>query len=689
MSANGMGFCQVHLDFHTSPLIGDVGRDFDPERFAATVQAAHVDSVTCFAKCHHGHLYYRTDHPARHPSLPAGLDLLGAQIEALHKRGIRAPIYLSVQCDEFAANTHPEWVARNPDGTSAGRGPLDAEGWQILDIASPYLDYLVAQLEEVLERFAPADGIFFDMCWDQPSLSKWAKAAMAAWKLDPEKEEDRREYARRLSHAYMRRLHSICRRHDRKCGVYFNSRPLAALPEDLRHMTHVEIEALPTGGWGYMYFPANVRYVRTFGVPYLGMTARFHKGWADFGGLKSEAALRYETCQMLAHGARCSIGDQMHPRGVLDAAAWRLIGRVYDHVEACRPWCEQAVSAADTALLRLPAAARRLRPGGTEEGCHRMLMQLKVQYDVLDAERDFRSYRLVILPDDMPVDAVLAKRLDSFVAAGGAVLASGGAALDPEGHPTWRGLPVAGPAVPSPCTVTYFRPARAIRDLVPSADHVVYERGRRLRAVPGARSLARVVEPYFDRSWRHFCSHRQTPPARPTRHPAALVKGRVACLAYPLFGLYGRHGLPACRGLVQACLREAAGRPMVETSAPAGAEISVMRRGKEMIAHVLYWPVERRTPDLDLVEDTVPLSDVRLSLALPRRPRRAYLAPGRRPLETSWREGRAEVIIPRVEGHAMAVFELDGSAGGNGGGGGSRTPVRNGAPQASTRVSRP
>lgn len=49
---------QVHLDFHTSGLIPDIGAEFDPDEFAAAVEKAHVDSITCFARCHHGWLYY-------------------------------------------------------------------------------------------------------------------------------------------------------------------------------------------------------------------------------------------------------------------------------------------------------------------------------------------------------------------------------------------------------------------------------------------------------------------------------------------------------------------------------------------------------------------------------------------------------------------------------------------------------
>src|SRR5579875_4033522 len=95
---------QVHLDFHNSPLIPDVGRDFDADAFAATLADARVNSVTCFAKCHHGMSYYPTKVGVVHPSLRR--DLLGEQIEACHRRGIRVPVYVAVVWDEWAADHH-------------------------------------------------------------------------------------------------------------------------------------------------------------------------------------------------------------------------------------------------------------------------------------------------------------------------------------------------------------------------------------------------------------------------------------------------------------------------------------------------------------------------------------------------------------------------------------------------------
>ena len=131
-----------------------------------------------FAKCHHGRLYFATDRPERHPGLDRGLDLMGDQIEALHGAGIRAPIYVSIQCDEYAADLHQDWVALTPDLAQVRRPMTDAyhAGWQTLDMSSPYQDFVAGQIEEILGRYGPVDGMFLDMCWDQPSSSRWAMA---------------------------------------------------------------------------------------------------------------------------------------------------------------------------------------------------------------------------------------------------------------------------------------------------------------------------------------------------------------------------------------------------------------------------------------------------------------------------------------------------------------------------------
>ena len=76
------------------------------------------------------------------------------------------------------------------------------------------------------------------------------------------------------------------------------------------------------------------------------------------------------------------------------------------------------------------------------------------------------------------------------------------------------------------------------------------------------------------------------------------------------------------------------------------------------IVHVLHYPAQRRCPDLDIVEDVLPLSNVKLAMRLEQRPAKVYLAPQRQSLRFDYAEGYAQVVVPVVQGHQMIVFEV-------------------------------
>src|SRR5688500_4407143 len=154
-NTTSLRFRQVHLDFHTSGLIEEVAKSFDAEEFAATLRKANVNSVTSFARCHHGYLYYDSKkHPERiHPYL-THRNLLKEQIEACHKLNIRVPIYTTVQWDYYTAQKHPEWLVRDDNGVPIAMGDSNvfhAGFYNHLDVATPYIDFLKDHIRDLFE----------------------------------------------------------------------------------------------------------------------------------------------------------------------------------------------------------------------------------------------------------------------------------------------------------------------------------------------------------------------------------------------------------------------------------------------------------------------------------------------------------------------------------------------------------
>ena len=111
-----MRFRQVHLDFHTSEHIPEIGADFSKEQFQDMLKEGHIDSITVFSKCHHGWAYHPTKANVIHPHL--NFDLFGAQIEAAHEIGVNAVGYISAGLDEKLVDEHPEWLMRRENEQS-------------------------------------------------------------------------------------------------------------------------------------------------------------------------------------------------------------------------------------------------------------------------------------------------------------------------------------------------------------------------------------------------------------------------------------------------------------------------------------------------------------------------------------------------------------------------------------------
>jgi hypothetical protein len=671
-----LNFRQIHLDFHTSEHIPGIGADFDPDEFAATLDAARVNSVTVFARCHHGYLYFDSkQHPERiHPHL-ARPNLLAEQIEACHKRGIRAPIYITVQWDQFTADRHRDWLCIDAEGREYNTRPLNAGFYRFMDVFHPgYRQFLFDHVREVLTT-VPTDGIFFDIVQPQPSLAKHWLDAMAEAGVNPEDARARQRYAGKVIQDWQDEMTAFVREYSKDCTIFYNSGHVGP-----RHraygdaFTHYELESLPSGGWGYLHFPQAMRYARRLlGKECLGMTGKFHTSWGDFGSYKNEAALQFECFHMLALGAKCSIGDQLPPRGRLDAETYRLIGGVYAEVERKEPYCAGAVPVAEVGVLtpeefveRRPAFdAKSERDTPAILGAVRMLQELRVQYDIIDSEQDFAAYKVLVLPDDVPVEPALGAKLKAFVEGGGSLLASNrsGLALDGgEFAPEFAelfGVEFREPAHFSP---DFLRPGPELLAAGAAsgkdAAHVMYQRGTAVSVGEGAEVLATVEASYFNRTWQHFCSHAHTPPAgRDAGYPGVTRKGRCVYFAHPVFGQYFANAPRWCKTTVGAALSGLLPAPLVTVDGPTGIIAALNRQEAEgrYVLHLLYYVPERRGTAFDVIEDVLPVYNVKVRLNLPGPVNVVTLAPdgGDLPFE---RDGDAvTVTVPELVGHAMLV----------------------------------
>lgn len=655
MSTFPLRFRQVHLDFHTGEAIPAVGQDFDAKAFQAALKEASVDSITVFSKCHHGWSYHPTTAGEIHPGLK--FDLLKAQIDACHAIGVNAPVYLSAGLDERMAKRRGDWLRFLKDGRQTWSGRTDA-GFHMVCMNTSYLDLLCAQIEEVAKNY-DADGIFLDIVGVNPCWCTTCIAQMVREGKDPRDDAAATDLARRVYLEYVRRTNAAVHKHKPGLPVFHNAGHITRGDRELARCNpkHLELESLPTGGWGYDHFPLSAAYARGLGLPFLGMTGKFHTSWGEFGGYKHPNALRLECARALALGSRLSVGDQLHPSGRMDEATYRIIGAAYREVAVREAWVAGAVHRADIALLSVEAvslgqgaaAHRDVKP---DTGATRVLLEGRFLFDVVDGESDFKPYRVVVLPDAIRLNPALAAKLKAYVAGGGKVLATGtsGLAADRDELLLDFGCRDAGPAGFDP---DFIRP---LEPLGPwgIASFVVYCAGRKL-APAGGTAIATRDEPYFNRDFMHFCSHRHAPASGKDGGPV-IIQGPAGILcAHPLFGMYAQHGVQAARDLLIRALERLLGRRSVESTGPSQLLVTSTRQEAQRrdVVHLVFGSPIKRGDGIEVVEDLLPLHGVALSIARAAKPSAVRLQPEGTALPFTWAEGRVQCTVPVVHPHAM------------------------------------
>ena len=694
---------KVHIEYHTSRHMPRLAERFDADEFGDRLVAAHVNGATVFAKDMYGYCYFPNSQGRMHPNL--SFDLLGKQVAALRKRKIQVLAYYMLTWNPELAERHPEWlVVYKPGDKSrpklqeiseaqkAFMNTLKPEGPRSNTAAAPkpaqppeedkgYRPYLwqfcIGQegflkgeldlIRELVSKYE-LDGVWLDGGSSPSCYCDECVRQLREKGLDPFDAGVQYNHKAELCQSFLKRIRQVIKETRPGCLVCpQNQGSFYGLAQRVPLVDYSSQEALFTDAlhYGYHYFPTVIRYARGYGIPFHGCTVIFKDFWADFGGLKSPAQMHTEVAAYVSQGARCDIGDQIHPNGQLDPAVYHVIGQAYEHIERIEPYLDQAVPVTEAALLGSGDAPCN----EVNYGWVKLLNESKVQFDIVERDTKWEDrYALVVLPENLWVDQVLASRLQAFISAGGAVIASHHSGLIAGTENSWLepyGLRYVGM---SPFTPAYMVPRVNFTGDIPSYAYALYEGASQWRAEPPATTLAALGEPLFQRSPEHYNSHLQTPFDHTTAFAALARSGRAGLIAFPLGQGYYNQGFWIYRQAFQKMLSEVLPIPLIQSDAHLSTELSLTHqapnpaigRKERYMVHIVNFSAVRRTPrHTEFHDDPIPLSNVTVRVNLPLKVSTGTaLYAGRKLPVRRDAGGGIEVLVPRVDIHEVVCFEL-------------------------------
>ena len=171
----------------------------------------------------------------------------------------------------------------------------------------------------------------------------------------------------------------------------------------------------------------------------------------------------------------------------------------------------------------------------------------------------------------------------------------------------------------------------------------MYERSHRIRVTKGE-SLGQIFDPYFSRTWDHFCSHQHTPNQdQPSGFDCGVRHGSILYFAHPVFRHYRAYGAVVGREFIVRAIRAFMGNTLTLTTnliSTARLSLTNQPHEKRHILHLLYAPTISRGgimqlsggnvsggKNVEVIEELPRLHDVEITLRLPASVQSARLVP--------------------------------------------------------------
>ena len=643
---------RVHLDFHTSEYIEDVGAKFDAEQFKEALKLGHITSVTLFGKCHHGYTYYPSKVCAMHPHLK--FNLLKAQIDAARSLGIKTPIYLPLGWSAKDAEEHPEWLAKDfhsgetyyyrYDPTAKPQDVKPMCSWKVLCPVGEYKQQLLALTKEICEEFAPVDGLFYDIVFLGDACGCDAcKRGMRARGYDPNNFEDGKKYYIETRQGLLKELSDIVKSYNPDATVFFNGGAEINYPMYHDYQSHFELEDLPSTWGGYDRLPVRAKYfTQKQKKQTIGMTGKFHTSWGEFGGFKRTDALKYECANMLALGAGCSIGDQLHPSGKMDMETYRRIGHVYEYIEQIEQYCVNMNEVTNFGFVMSVDTT-------VNEGVSKMLMENQRGFILVLEDTDISNLRCIMIPNHVNMTEKLLKKLKAFYQDGGKLLLIGDAVQFFDG----LGIEYVGR---SQYDMDYIATERAMINL--DSPLLAYSPAYIVSADESYKVLADVYEPYFSRTYEKYCSHRNTPnKTQKAPYPAAITNGKIAYIAHDIPQIYHDYGSSYHRDYFMSVLKTLLPYDVCEISGLMSCGRMRLTENKEYYALHLFYASPINRGEACVIEDIPELYNIKVKLHVDTEVSKIMKVPQNENVDFVAQNGTISFVVDKMRNHQLIYIQ--------------------------------
>lgn len=434
------GYKRMILDYHFSEFNPTTLENANATAIVDTMTKLKIDSMLLYAKDHWGNCYFATKKFKRHRNVSQ--DLFGEVLDGLHQNNIKVTAYYSVGWDEYASRHNPDWILRDKEGKPCQleyykTHPYYAR-WTFLCINSPYRDYSLAELKEVISRYN-FEALFLDIfgrfpwCYCRYCKALWRKryGDEIPQEITPLQIARLLDFQKNVTfRRYYEAVHRILKANHKLIPTTHN----AGLEYALDGYIASEID--PYGVNYYSSLQTKLWRARADGKEVLSIGHRTN-GLFDFT-LKPIPSLKWEAATGVSHNCALMFVDQPFWDGSLDPVTYDALGKAFEvvddlmpHVKGTKPYAEILILSSEqsealdqgnsTGAFSDPS--RLLGERMDLEGAYKIFCDLHLPFDICTDTQvtslDLSQYPVIVVPYSAYLTNKVGDRLRKYVEAGG------------------------------------------------------------------------------------------------------------------------------------------------------------------------------------------------------------------------------------------------------------------------------
>lgn len=648
-------FLGIHFDFHAGEDCKEVGKNVTREMVENIVKSVKPDYVQCDCKGHPGVASYPTKVGTPAPGFVR--DPLRIWRDVTAENGVSLFMHYSGVWDTAALKKNPDWALADE------KGQLSPNNTSVF---GPYVDeLLIPQMKELSDVYG-VDGVWVDgECW--ATAQDWSKRAVAAFKKQtgitkiPRKPEDPNfleftEFCREGFRKYLKHYIDILHAYNPDFQVAsnwfyssFTPEP-ATIPVDYISGDYPLQNSINSAGF-------EARCMARQGKPWDLMAWAFSSKWGEGTfSTKMPVQLMQEAAIVLAIGGGFQAYFTQKRDGSIPDWQMKLMAEVGRFCRARQKWCHHAEAVPQIGLLYSGKGFYHQTPrlfgpwsGDVTElnGVLRNLLDSQNATEVVmehHLEGRMQEYPLIVIPDWKYLEPKFKKDLIEYVEKGGNILLVG---------------PVAASHFKKELDVTLVgQPAERSQWL----EHDGWLAG--MKAISQQVKLGKSAKPigmlYGEndpntKAWLQRKDKAGFP--QPAASIAKLGKGKIAATYINLGERYTNGKTATSRKFLKALVDELFPKPLVEVTGSQDVQVVVNRLNGKLSINLVNMAGPHADANVYTYDAIPPVGPLAVSVRMDKAPKKVTLQPSGKVLRATYTQGKAIVVIPRLEIHEVVVVE--------------------------------